>query len=74
VLSGELNNPVLILNLTDSSGEPGYLAVRQLVRDPRQWTYSGQRVYVCENPAATTNLLRQLAATGATVHYHGDFD
>lgn len=47
----ELNNPVLTLNLTRSSGEPAYLTVRQLVRNPPSWDYLGRQVFVCENPA-----------------------
>ncbi len=113
VLSGELTNPVLTLNLPgdpDSAtgralgvwsraGQPVHLSARQLLRDAPGLPLRGRTVYVCENPAvvaeaanrlgpgtaplvcasshpgaAATILLRQLAAAGAVLRYHGDFD
>lgn len=65
VLSGELNSPVLTLNLTDSSGEPGYLTVRQLVRNPPSWDYRGRQVFVCENPAVVAVAADELGASCA---------
>lgn len=51
VLSGELNNPVLTLNLDCHPGEPVHFTVRQLVRDPPRWSFAERTVFVCENPA-----------------------
>ncbi|HEY4293785.1 TIGR02679 family protein [Luteibacter sp.] len=54
----ELARPVLFLNLpmfTDgrramSPGDPGYLSLRQLLRQPPAWPVAGRRIHVCENP------------------------
>lgn len=32
------------------AGEPAYLSLRQLLRDPPVWPVTGKRIYVCENP------------------------
>ncbi|MDR1934297.1 MAG: TIGR02679 family protein [Candidatus Accumulibacter sp.] len=101
VLVSELARPVLFLNLPTQGvpGEPGYLSLRQLLRQPRRWPVAGRPVYICENPdivaiaadrlgtdcaplvctdgmpaAAQRILLDQLAAAGARLHYHGDYD
>lgn len=58
VLVNELARPALFLNLpfmpsaTDSckSGEPGYLSLRRLLREPPVWNVAGMTVFVCENP------------------------
>lgn len=58
VLVNELARPVLFLNLpsvsdgncTWTTGEPGYLSLRQLLRRPLQWPVAGQKIFVCENP------------------------
>lgn len=105
----ELARPVLYLNLplpvdgrhAAIAGEPGYLSLRLLLRQPQApaWSFTGCRVYVCENPdivaiaadrfgaataplictdgmpaAAQRILLDQLAAAGAQLLYHGDYD
>lgn len=107
ILVSELARPVLFLNLPVPTagryawipGEPGYLSLRQLLRQPRVWPVAGRPVYVCENPdivaiaadrlgaacaplvctdgmpaAAQRILLDQLAAAGAHLRYHGDYD
>jgi uncharacterized protein (TIGR02679 family) len=107
VLVNELARPALCLNLpatadtagTGTSGEPAWLSLRQLLRNPPTWRLAGCRIFVCENPnivaiaadslgaacaplvctdgmpaAAQRVLLDQLAAAGAQLHYHGDFD
>ena len=113
-----------ILQIARETGQPVWLTLRQLVRDPPGWmaarggasgrtTYSGSlskrpassgglselTVHICENPvimalagdrlgaecpplvctngqpgAATMLLLRALAAAGARLTHHGDFD
>jgi uncharacterized protein (TIGR02679 family) len=103
-----------ILQVARETGQPVWLTLRQLVRDPPGWmaargvpsersTSSGslseQTVHICENPvivalagdrlgaecpplvctsgqpgAATMLLLRALAAAGARLTHHGDFD
>lgn len=113
-----------ILQVARETGQPVWLTLRQLVRDPPGWmaarggssgrtTYSGslskrpassgglseRTVHICENPvivtlagdrlgaecpplvctsgqpgAATMLLLRALAAAGAQLTHHGDFD
>jgi uncharacterized protein (TIGR02679 family) len=56
VLVNELARPVLVLNLPPLSalpsvpGEPAYLSLRRLLRDPPAWAVEGQTIYVCENP------------------------
>jgi uncharacterized protein (TIGR02679 family) len=103
-----------ILQVARETGQPVWLTLRQLVRDPPGWmaargvpsertTSSGglseRTVHICENPvivalagdrlgaecpplvctsgqpgAATMLLLRALAAAGARLTHHGDFD
>ncbi|WP_367025750.1 TIGR02679 family protein [Methylococcus sp. ANG] len=107
VMVNELSRPALFLNLPagDASfripapGEPGYVSLRTLLRQPPAWQVAGRDIHVCENPnlvaivadalgadaaplvctdgmpaAAQRTLLLQLAAAGACLHYHGDFD
>jgi len=107
VLVNELARPALCLNLPAAAGamaagipgEPVWLSLRQLLRNPPTWRLAGCPVFVCENPsivaiaadslgaacaplvctegmpaAAQRALLDQLAAAGAQLHYHGDFD
>lgn len=107
ILVNELARPALFLNLprplddpcTWSTGEPGYLSLRQLLRRPSSLPVAGRNVFVCENPnivaiaadrlgarcaplvctdgmpaAAQRVLLDQLAAAGACLYYHGDYD
>jgi uncharacterized protein (TIGR02679 family) len=58
VLVNELARPVLFLNLplegggclAGEAGEPGYAALRQLLRTPPRAAVMGRAVYVCENP------------------------
>ncbi len=112
-VGGGLTSTVLVLNLPADgkgatgrslvlqreAGEPLWLTLRQLLRQPPGWHAAGVPVYVCENPAvvaeaadslgprcpplvctygrptaAVTALLDALAAAGAELHYHGDFD
>jgi uncharacterized protein (TIGR02679 family) len=56
VLVNELARPALVLNLPRrgaplfTPGEPGYLSLRQLLREPPAWAVQGRAVHVCENP------------------------
>ena len=56
VLVNELARPVLVLNLPPltalpfAQGEPAYLSLRRLLRDPPAWAVEGRAIYVCENP------------------------
>lgn len=56
VLVNELARPALVLNLpvlaaaSSAPGEPTYLSLRRLLREPRAWAVQGRPVYVCENP------------------------
>lgn len=57
VLVNELARPCLCLNLPAPSapmawtpGEPHYLSLRTLMRNPLQWSLRGRAVFVCENP------------------------
>lgn len=64
----ELARPALCLNLpatgdapgalltraATASGEPVYLSLRLLLRQPPRWDVSDRRVYVCENSAIVT--------------------
>lgn len=102
-----------LLEAAGRNGEPIWLTLRQLVRDPPAWAdatsregadsavghFAGRTVYICENPvvvalaadrlggrcaplvctsgqpgAAAMVLLRNLAAAGAHLVHHGDFD
>lgn len=54
----EMARPALFLNLPIPAGsghawilgEPDYLSLRQLLRQPSSWSVAGRRIYVCENP------------------------
>ncbi len=113
LVGGALSSTVLVLNLPvrpegatgrtlallAASAEPGWLTLRQLLRDPPVFAGKGRTVFICENPSvvfeaaedlgatcpplvcsngqrntAVLTLLRQLAAAGARLVYHGDFD
>lgn len=113
LVGGALSSTVLVLNLPvlpegttgrtlallAASAEPGWLTLRQLLRDPPVFSCASRTVFICENPsvvfeaaeelgpacpplvcsngqrnAAVLTLLRQLAAAGARLVYHGDFD
>lgn len=56
VLVNELARPALALNLPVlgtppfAQGEPAYLSLRRLLREPPAWAVQGRDVYVCENP------------------------
>lgn len=56
VLVNELARPALVLNLPvlaavpSAPGEPTYLSLRRLLREPPAWGVQGRHVYVCENP------------------------
>ena len=55
ILVNELARPALFLNLPvqnqpASSGEPGYLSLRALLRAPLPWDVAGRTIFVCENP------------------------
>lgn len=56
VLVNELARPVLVLNLPmyaatlSAPGEPAYLSLRRLLREPPAWAIQDRPVYVCENP------------------------
>ncbi|SPA23344.1 conserved hypothetical protein [Cupriavidus taiwanensis] len=73
VLVNELARPALCLNLpmrpSDRSrfmrGEPGYLTLRQLVRNPETWEVAGIAVFVCENPEVVTIAANALGASCA---------
>ena len=74
IIVSELAAPVLCLNVhatgnaaaanvaraAAASGEPVYLTLRMLLRDPAAWDVSGQRVYVCENPSILSIAADQL--------------
>lgn len=58
VLVNELTRPALFLNLPfpspyiapASAGEPGYLSLRQLLRQSVAWPVAERSIFVCENP------------------------
>lgn len=73
---GAITSTVLALNLPVSGdsctdhiiqqarqqGQPLWLTLRQLVRNPAQWQVSRQTVYICENPAVVAEAADQLGA------------
>lgn len=75
----ELAAPVLCLNLpatgnavaanvvrvAAAAGDPVYLTLRMLLRDPPAWDISGRRVYVCENPSMLSIAADQLGVNCA---------
>jgi uncharacterized protein (TIGR02679 family) len=80
VLYGELTGPVLSLNLPADLttvagrglavwaeiGQPTYLTVRQLLRDPPGFrSLNGCPVYVCENPTVVAEAANVLGASSA---------
>jgi uncharacterized protein (TIGR02679 family) len=58
ILVNELARPALFLNLPTLDceinrwrlGEPHYLSLRALLRNPPQWDVAGRDVFICENP------------------------
>lgn len=73
VLVNELARPALFLNLPSTAdatrtwlpGEPGYLSLRQLLRQPYTWQVAGRHVYVCENPNVVAIVADRLGADSA---------
>ena len=80
VLCGELTSPVLCLNLPGDPetvsgqalavwaevGQPTYMTVRQLLRDPPRFgSLNGRPVYVCENPTVVAEAANVLGAPSA---------
>lgn len=64
VLVNELARPALVLNLPGfgTPGEPAYLSLRQLVRNPPRWNVASLAVFVCENPNLLAIAADQLGA------------
>ena len=46
-------------------GEPFYLTLRQLVRQPPGWDCRGRRIYICENPALVAEAANRLGVNCA---------
>jgi len=80
VLCGELTSPVLCLNLPGDPetvsgqalavwaevGQPTYMTVRQLLRDPPRFgSLNGRPVYVCENPTVVAEAANVLGTSSA---------
>ena len=80
VLCGELTSAVLCLNLPGDPetvsgqalavwaevGQPTYMTVRQLLRDPPRFgSLNGRPVYVCENPTVVAEAANVLGAPSA---------
>lgn len=70
VLVNELARPALCLNLPASPGslpaaapgEPFYLSLRQLLRNPPAWQVTDRAVHVCENPNMLAIIADRLGA------------
>lgn len=73
VLVNELARPALALNLPArgtalfTPGEPAYLSLRRLLREPPAWAVQGQDVYVCENPNLLAIAADRLGASCAAL-------
>lgn len=71
VLVNELARPALVLNLPTHGvalcvpGEPAYLSLRRLMRDPPSWAVEDRDVFVCENPNLLAIAADQLGASCA---------
>lgn len=73
VLVNELARPALCLNLPSAAGatgigtpgEPAYLSLRQLLRQPPPWQVAGRRIFVCENPNIVAIAADRLGAASA---------
>jgi uncharacterized protein (TIGR02679 family) len=73
VLVNELARPVLFLNLpvadhneiVGTPGEPSYLSLRRLLRNPPVWTVNDVAVFVCENPNLVAIVADKLGASSA---------
>ncbi len=53
------------LDLFRAEGEPFYLSLRQLVREPPHWHGHGMSVSVCENPAVVAEAAERLGPSSA---------
>lgn len=76
LVGGAITSTVLVFNLPaadDSAtgrmltalnevGEPAYLTLRQLVREPARWLCHGKTIYICENPAIVAEAAAALGA------------
>jgi uncharacterized protein (TIGR02679 family) len=73
VLVNELARPVLFLNLpvadhraiVGTSGEPAYMSLRRLLRNPPVWAVNDVTVFVCENPNLMAIVADKLGASSA---------
>ena len=73
VLVNELARPVLFLNLpvadrnaiVGTPGEPAYLSLRRLLRNPPVWAVNDVTVFVCENPNLMAIVADRLGAASA---------
>jgi uncharacterized protein (TIGR02679 family) len=73
VLVNELARPVLFLNLPvadhnmilGAPGEPSYLSLRRLLRNPPVWDVNDVTVFVCENPNLMAIVADKLGAGSA---------
>lgn len=73
VLVNELARPALFLNLPTTAdatdirtpGEPAWLSLRQLLRNPPAWRVAGWRIFVCENPNVVAIAADRLGAACA---------
>jgi uncharacterized protein (TIGR02679 family) len=54
-----------MMNALTAAGEPGYLTLRQLVRDRPRWAVAGRDVFVCENPAVVAEAAEHLGNASA---------
>ncbi|MCF6211744.1 MAG: TIGR02679 family protein [Gammaproteobacteria bacterium] len=74
LVGGAITSTVLVLNLPATGdsltgniihqarqhGQPLWLTLRQLVRDPSQWQVDGRTIYICENPAVVAEAADRL--------------
>lgn len=74
LVGGAVTSTVLVLNLPAAGtgysanvihqathyGQPVWLTLRQLVRDPPRWAVDGRTIYVCENPAVVAEAADRL--------------
>ncbi len=79
LVGGDITSTVLVLNLPAADntatgiavdafgtvGEPTYLTLRQLLRDPPDWRCRERVVYVCENPAIVAEAAERLGISCA---------
>ena len=73
LVGGAITSTVLVLNLpvagdslagniSRQHGQPLWLTLRQLVRDPPQWQVDGRTIHICENPAVVAEAADRLGA------------